>query len=225
MKISLVVAAGAHQGKVINIPGPQFVIGRDEGCHLRPASPAVSKKHCVVFVRNDKAYVRDMGSTNGTFVNDEQIQGDRELTDGARLRVGPLDFSVALAPSGKSDSTPLPESLKSVSPSSMGLKKPSNPANKPAAKPTPAPMPKPAPAPAATDAEKSHDDIAAMLLGMGDEDSSEAEVPGGSTIMELPSVDAKPGEQKPDEKKKGASAAETSAAASEILRKYMRRPK
>jgi pSer/pThr/pTyr-binding forkhead associated (FHA) protein len=213
MKISLVVATGAHQGKVINIPGPQFVIGRDEGCHLRPASPAVSKKHCVVFIRNDKAFVRDMGSTNGTFVNDQQIQGDHELTDGVRLRVGPLDFSVALAPSGKSDSTPLPESLKSVSPSSMGMKPPAN----PAAKPTPAP--------ASTD-EKSHDDIAAMLLGMGDEDSSEAEVPGGSTSMELPAVDAKPGDEKPDEKKKGtASAAETSAAASEILRRYMRRPK
>jgi pSer/pThr/pTyr-binding forkhead associated (FHA) protein len=226
MKISLVVATGAHQGKVINIPGPQFVIGRDEGCHLRPASPAVSKKHCVVFIRNDKAYVRDMGSTNGTFINDEQIQGDQELSDGARLRVGPLDFSVALTPSGKSDSTPLPESLKSVSPSSMGLKKPSSPAAQPTPKLTPAPMPKPAPAPASTEDEKSHDDIAAMLLGMGDEDSSEAEVPGGSTIMELPSVDAKPGEEKPDEKKKStASAAETSAAASEILRRYMRRPK
>jgi hypothetical protein len=57
------------------------------------------------------------------------------------------------------------------------------------------------------------------------------EVPGGSTIMDMPSVeggaeqsaDAKAEEEK--KKKVAPSAAETSAAASEILRRYMRRPR
>ena len=198
MKLSLVVASGAHQGKTIPVPGNQFVIGRDEGCHLRPASPAVSKKHCAVYLKDGKAYVRDFGSTNGTFVNDEQIQGDREVSDGDRLRVGPLDFTLNLSPVGPSDSTPLPEALKSVVPPGPGQ-----------------------PIPSAT-ADLDPDQAAALLLGMGDED--DPEVPGGSTVMELPAVE---GEQKAaEDKKKGVpSAAETSAAASEILRKYMRRPK
>ncbi len=192
MKFSLVVASGVHQGKVIAVPGPQLIIGRDEGCHLRPASPAISKKHCAVFIRAGKVLVRDLGSTNGTFLNDEQVVGDREVKDGDRLKVGPLDFTVQVT--GKSDSTPLPDSLKSVASPS-------------------------------TTAEDEADAAAAMLLGMGDEDppGSEPQVPEGSTVMDVPAVDAtgKPIEQK----KKTITAAESSAAASEILRKYMRRPK
>lgn len=208
MKISLVVASGVHQGKPVAIPGSQFLIGRDEGCHLRPASPAISKKHCLLLVRGDKAFVRDMESTNGTFVNDEQITGERELAHGDRLRVGPLDFSVVLVPGSRADSTPLPDALKAVGKSGE---------QKPAPRPTPAP---------ASTAEDDPDRIAAMLLGMGDDD---AEVPGGSTIMDMPSVEdgseqaAKAEEEK--KKKDVPTAAETSAAASDILRRYMRRPR
>jgi predicted component of type VI protein secretion system len=217
MKISLVVASGVHQGKPIPIPGAQFFIGRDEGCHLRPASPAISKKHCAILVRGDKAFIRDMESTNGTFVNDEQVTGERELADGDRLRVGPLDFSVVFAPASKADSTPLPDALKAVGKSGE---------QKPVSRPTPAPTPKPDPAPAS--AEDDPDKIAAMLLSMGEDDG---EVPGGSTIMDMPSVEGGGTEQaetkaEDDKKKKVApSAAETSAAASEILRRYMRRPR
>jgi predicted component of type VI protein secretion system len=218
MKLSLVVASGVHQGKAIAVPGTQFVIGRDEGCHLRPASPAISKKHCILFVRGERAFVRDMESTNGTFVNDEQIAGERELADGDRLRVGPLDFSVAFTPGSRSDSTPLPDALKAVGKSGE---------QKPAPRPTPAPTPVPAPAATSDD---DPDKVAAMLLGM-DED---AEVPGGSTIMDMPSVegaaDADPAAaaaKAEEEKKKkiAPSAAETSAAASEILRRYLKRPR
>jgi predicted component of type VI protein secretion system len=197
MKITLVVASGTHQGKSIPVPGTQFIIGRDEGCHLRPASPAVSKKHCAVFLKDGKPFVRDYGSTNGTFINDQPVEGEREVTDGDRLRVGPLDFTLKFSPVGPSDSTPLPEALKSVAP------RPSE--------PIPSPL-----------SEIDPDQAAALLLGMGDEDNPE--VPGGSTVMELPAVEAEL--KAAEERKKGVpTAAETSAAASEILRKYMRRPK
>lgn len=215
MKIALVVASGVHQGKPIPVLGPQLVIGRDEGCQLRPASPAVSKRHCAVFARDGKVFVEDFDSTNGTFVNDEPVKGRREVADGDRLKVGPLDFTITVTQT-KSDTTPLPDALKAVDRSGPrgatpagGTKPPSRPA-----------LPK-APPPA-----DDADAAAAMLLGMGDEDppGSEPEVPGGSTIMEMPSVDAE--KKAAEEKKKGVpSQAETSAAASEILRKYMRRPK
>jgi pSer/pThr/pTyr-binding forkhead associated (FHA) protein len=221
MKISLVVASGVHQGKAIAVPGAQFLIGRDEGCHLRPASPAISKKHCLLFVRDGKAFARDLESTNGTFVNDEPVKGERELADGDRLRVGPLDFSVTLAPGSKADSTPLPDALKAVAPKPGETK----PAGQGA---TPGPTPKPETAPTPPAGDEDPDKIAAMLLSMSDDDSGE--VPGGSTVMDLPSVEGAQGQQpaKPEEekKKKGVpTGAEMSAAASEILRRYMRRPK
>src|SRR4051812_2979685 len=65
MKVSLVVASGVHQGKAIPIAVPQFLIGRDPQCHLRPASQAVSKQHCAVVVRDGQVYLKDFGSTNG----------------------------------------------------------------------------------------------------------------------------------------------------------------
>lgn len=110
MKVSLVVATGAHEGRMIPITGPQFLIGRDPQCHLRPASQAISKLHCAVLVRDGKVYVKDFGSTNGTLVNEALVQ-DAEVAveDGMSLRVGPLDFRVKiekLAP--VPDGTPLP---------------------------------------------------------------------------------------------------------------------
>lgn len=110
MKVSLVVATGAHEGRVIPITGPQFLIGRDQQCHLRPASQAISKLHCAVLVRDGKVFIKDFGSTNGTLVNDAIVQGAEVLVeDGTSLRVGPLDFrvKVEMVPA-KLDGTPLP---------------------------------------------------------------------------------------------------------------------
>ena len=95
MKLSLVVQTPGHnQGKVLEIKLSPFVVGRDPQCHLRPASSRISKRHCAVLQRDNKVFVRDFESINGTFVNDEQVQGEVELHDGDRLRMGRLLFEV-----------------------------------------------------------------------------------------------------------------------------------
>src|SRR5262245_46361022 len=97
MKLSLVVLTpGKQLGKALPITLSQFVIGRDPQCHLRPASVAVSKRHCAILVRNGKVFVRDFDSTNGTFVNDQQIKGEVELKHEDKLKVGALIFSVQI---------------------------------------------------------------------------------------------------------------------------------
>jgi predicted component of type VI protein secretion system len=215
MKVNLVVATGVHQGKVIPILGTEFLIGRDPQCQLRPASQAVSKQHCAVLIREGRVFVKDYGSTNGTFLNEEQIEanGELELKADDRLRVGPLDFSIQLVLPRPSDSTPLPDVLKKVD---------AEEANKLRLAAGSAPLLKPAPAPKAAD---DHDEAAAMLLGMGDEGSGEARVPEGSTIMEMPAVLAEAGKAADDKKKAASSKEDSSNAASEILRRYMRRPR
>jgi predicted component of type VI protein secretion system len=221
MKVNLVVATGVHQGKVIPILGTEFLIGRDPQCQLRPASQAVSKQHCAVLVRDGRIFVKDYGSTNGTFLNDNAItpNGEVEVHADDRLRVGPLDFSVQVVIPRPSDSTPLPEALKRMTPGSVEKLKLN-------AGSGAVPDPRPAPASAPAAADHDHDKMAAMLLGMGDEDSGEAVVPQGSTVMELPAVIAEGGGgAKSDEKKKAAVPDNSSDAASEILRRYMRRPR
>jgi pSer/pThr/pTyr-binding forkhead associated (FHA) protein len=97
MKINLVVlSAGTAAGKALPINGPQFIIGRDPGCNLRPASAMISKRHCAVLVKNGQVFLRDFGSTNGTFVNDEPVKGEIRLNDGDVLKVGPLSFKVVI---------------------------------------------------------------------------------------------------------------------------------
>jgi pSer/pThr/pTyr-binding forkhead associated (FHA) protein len=109
MKVSLVVAEGAHQGKIIPIKLAKFVIGRDPQCHLRPSSASISKRHCVIVVKGDRVILRDLESTNGTFVNDQPLQGPTELHDEDRLKIGPLAFTVKLESGVSVDKpTPLP---------------------------------------------------------------------------------------------------------------------
>ncbi|HUR55951.1 MAG TPA: FHA domain-containing protein [Gemmataceae bacterium] len=239
MKVTLVVAAGAHQGKTISIVGGQFLIGRDPECQLRPASQAISKKHAGILIRDGKVYVRDYGSTNGTLVNDTLLQ-DEELAvaNNDSLKIGPLDFTLRIEPTvAGPDGTPLPDKNPEASAAMAAIKATAGTATKtPSRDNTPNPArPKQADSKpaiklsASAGGETEQDKIAAMLLGM-DEDDSSPDIPQGSTVMDAPALDAmgqpiKQPEKKDDGKKPAQTREEMSSAASEILRKYMRRPK
>jgi anti-anti-sigma factor len=91
--IRLVVATGSGRGRAISVSGPRFVIGRDPRCHLRPASPAVSRRHAVIERRGDRVFLRDLGSANGTTLNGRLLRrAESEVADGDRIQVGPLAF-------------------------------------------------------------------------------------------------------------------------------------
>ena len=93
MKVRLVLVQGRNPGMEIPLPMPQFVIGRDPQCNLRPNSELISKMHCAILQRDDQVLVRDLKSTNGTFVNNDRIDGEVPIRDGDLLRVGPLVFA------------------------------------------------------------------------------------------------------------------------------------
>jgi predicted component of type VI protein secretion system len=94
MKVFLEVSQGAHRGKRIPIPGPQFFIGRDPQCHLRPASPIISRRHCALIIRDGKVYLKDIGSTNGVQVNGQKIASATLLHDGDQISMEPLSFVI-----------------------------------------------------------------------------------------------------------------------------------
>jgi anti-sigma regulatory factor (Ser/Thr protein kinase) len=107
-KVRLVVANVRGQGKVIPVAVSPFLIGRNAVCQLRPTSPFVSNRHCTLWLRDGAVFVQDMGSTNGTLVNDVQIAGEKKLQDGDRLQVGPLVFDVRIeTPPAINQPTPL----------------------------------------------------------------------------------------------------------------------
>lgn len=96
MDLKLRVLDGKSAGQDIPVRGKKFFIGRAEDCHLRPGSDLISRHHCVLLVEDGYIGVRDFGSKNGTYVNDERIVGERELKAGDRLAVGPLHFEIQI---------------------------------------------------------------------------------------------------------------------------------
>jgi pSer/pThr/pTyr-binding forkhead associated (FHA) protein len=115
MELKLIVLAGAKQGLEIPLKKDKFLIGRAKECSLRAGSEAISRRHCAIVRKDDAWTARDLGSRNGTYVNDKRIDGEVMLAPGDELRVGPLKFRIATTERGKSDkdqTAPAPEQAK-----------------------------------------------------------------------------------------------------------------
>lgn len=97
MAVNLIVLSGVHQGRRIPIAVPEFSIGRDPSCHLRPASKSVQWQHCAILNKQGRIFLRDETGTEGTLVNRRLlIGGEVELVDGDHIAVGPLLFLVTV---------------------------------------------------------------------------------------------------------------------------------
>jgi pSer/pThr/pTyr-binding forkhead associated (FHA) protein len=76
-------------GRVVRVEGRSAVIGRSKSCEVKIEANGVSRRHCEVFVRDDGAYVRDLGSSHSTFVGDVRVQGEERVAAGAKIYLGP----------------------------------------------------------------------------------------------------------------------------------------
>ncbi len=96
MRLTLKILAGKHVGKELRITKEQFLIGRGEDCHLRALSSEVSRHHCQIALDERGAFISDLGSTNGTYINGRRITQTEPLHSGDVLIVGPLMFEAQL---------------------------------------------------------------------------------------------------------------------------------
>ena len=97
----LVIQSGKLQGKRLLLPATEMVVGRDEDCDLRIGSASVSRKHCVIKNSAEGILVTDLGSQNGTFVNDVPINAPTLLREGDVLRIGSTLLSVPVLQKSK----------------------------------------------------------------------------------------------------------------------------
>jgi pSer/pThr/pTyr-binding forkhead associated (FHA) protein len=65
-----------------------MTVGRAPECDLRVDDTYASQQHARVFSRNGAWYVEDLGSTNGTFVNEQRLAAPAQLTPGDKIRIG-----------------------------------------------------------------------------------------------------------------------------------------
>jgi uncharacterized RDD family membrane protein YckC len=75
-------------GRRVALAGGDFVIGRERDCDLPLGDGTVSRHHAAVGVEGGRVTVRDLGSSNGTFVNGRRLRAEAELAAGDRLRLG-----------------------------------------------------------------------------------------------------------------------------------------
>lgn len=119
LQARLKVIGGKHDGQVIPLTAQKFLIGRESDCHLRTNSDLISRHHCAFSVDDYAVRLRDLGSTNGTFVNGERVQGQAVLNSGDRVKIGRLEFELEVpveAPVGANGIEPdVPEVLPAAS--------------------------------------------------------------------------------------------------------------
>lgn len=92
MEARLTIVGGRTNKKQVVLQLP-VVIGRSREAGLTIAHAMVSRQHCQIFEENGTLRVRDLGSLNGTFVGQRQIE-ETALVPGDELTVGPLTFRV-----------------------------------------------------------------------------------------------------------------------------------
>ena len=91
--IVLLHPPGPDIGKRTRLVNQSYVVGRDAGADLVINRNAVSRQHSRLYRESSRAawFVEDMGSTNGTFVNEGRIE-QTQLRDGDQIRFGDTIF-------------------------------------------------------------------------------------------------------------------------------------
>jgi S-DNA-T family DNA segregation ATPase FtsK/SpoIIIE len=86
--IAISVTAGPSKGLELRLVKPLVSIGRaGSGADLEIDDPGVSRMHCAVEVTSDAIRLRDLESTNGTYVNEQRVLS-AELEHLSEFRVG-----------------------------------------------------------------------------------------------------------------------------------------
>ena len=87
----LVVIYGLDLGKKYNVDRPSIVIGRSSKADIQIDQESVSRNHCKLINTGKSIMLRDLGSTNGTYVNDELVD-EYVLRDGDLIKIGRCIF-------------------------------------------------------------------------------------------------------------------------------------
>src|SRR3954447_16570600 len=124
MDFQLMIVRGRGASETIKLGDGVTTVGRHDDCQLRIKSSQVSRKHCELFEKKGILLVKDLGSSNGTYVNGKRIQDQRVLEPGDELTIGQVKLKVGklgealpptpAAPAAKPGDTAVVEAVSAV---------------------------------------------------------------------------------------------------------------
>ncbi len=88
----LTVSKGPHLGKTFELAKEKVTIGRDAALDVTFDIAEVSRSHAVITRHGDDYFLQDLGSTNGTYVNEKKITGQHRLRSGDTIMLSDAVF-------------------------------------------------------------------------------------------------------------------------------------
>ena len=93
-KYALLIVSGKEAGKVLDITKTVVTIGRS-GCDLLVDDPELSRRHARVEINGNEITLKDLDSTNGTFMDDERIR-EVFIDNRSKFRVGSHEIALVI---------------------------------------------------------------------------------------------------------------------------------
>lgn len=84
----LIIRSGPQTGMEFPLDRPVIRLGRGSGSDIILQTSQASRQHAEISQQGNQFFIRDLGSTNGTFVNNQQVTAPRPLQPGDQVRIG-----------------------------------------------------------------------------------------------------------------------------------------
>lgn len=86
----LLVVGGDLNGQIFNLFPGEAVAGRNPDCQIPLDVQGISRRHFIIHLNETGAAVEDLGSSNGTFLNNQKVEGKKPLSRGDTIKIGAI---------------------------------------------------------------------------------------------------------------------------------------
>lgn len=93
-------------GQPLELPEGEILLGRSRSCTVTLPDPSISRQHAKLLLRHGQVRLRDLNSSNGTYLNDSRVHTETDVVDGDRIVLGETEMRFrAAAPDGPGPAT------------------------------------------------------------------------------------------------------------------------
>ncbi|HBQ21733.1 MAG: hypothetical protein A2Z91_03170 [Deltaproteobacteria bacterium GWA2_38_16] len=96
IQAKIIILKGTSTYQSYDLLGKEITLGRDNACDIALDDPKISREHAKIFLKGNTYYLKDCGSTNGTFLNHHPITAETPITSSDQIQLGDciLQFAV-----------------------------------------------------------------------------------------------------------------------------------